>query len=71
MATHPINDLLRRYLSNQRAPRSLELGDTAQEHTVGYQDDRRRIPVRHGCEIAGKQALADFLFELLKEEKRK
>ena len=30
----------------------------------GYQSDR-------AAQFAGKQALADFLFELLKEEKRK
>jgi hypothetical protein len=66
----PDQGLLRHYFSTRSKPWSLELGDTPQEQTVGHKDDRRRITIRDGPQFAGKQALAEFLAELLKEEKR-
>jgi hypothetical protein len=71
MATHPINDY---YVTTSRSGEhpnrwSWEIHRKSKPLGIkitgdGYQSDS-------AARFAGKQALADFLFDLLKEEKRK
>jgi hypothetical protein len=71
MATHPINDYY--VVTSQRSAHPDRWGWEIRRRSKplgikmigeGYQSDT-------AAKFAGEQALADFLFELLKEEKRK
>jgi len=48
----------------------MELGDTPQEQTVGHKMTGDGYQSDTAAQFAGHQALADFLSELSKEEKR-
>jgi uncharacterized protein YdaT len=65
MATHPINDYyVVAYQQRERPDRRKSIPLGIKMIGDGYQSDT-------AARIAGRQALADFLSDLLREEKRK
>jgi hypothetical protein len=71
MATHPINDYyVITYQQGERPDRwSWEIRRKSKPSGIKMTGDGYQS--RSAARFAGKQALADFLTELLKEEKRK